>query len=135
MPSRDQLIPRLSDVDVFCKIVRAKKPSSMVPGDLPRKIVKHFAPNIAVPVSVIFNTITSTAVYPEQLKTEHQLPVPKSYPPQSEDHLRNISKTPFMSKVYESFIAGWLLPIIKSFLDPGQCGGLKGLSVTHYLIK
>ena len=40
-----------------------------------------------------------------------------------------------MSKVYESFIAGWLLPIIQPFLDPGQCGGLKGLSVTHYLIK
>ena len=31
-------------------------------------------------------------------------------------------------------MGGWLLPIIKPFLDPGQCG-LKGFSITHYLIK
>ena len=55
-------------------------------------------------------------------------------PPESEDDLRNIAKTPLFSKVYESFIGGWLLPIIKPFLDPGQCG-LKGFSITHYLIK
>ena len=32
------------------------------------------------------------------------------------------------------FIAEWLFPIIKPFLDLGQCG-LSGLSITHYLIK
>ena len=47
---------------------------------------------------------------------------------------RNIAKTPFFSKVYESCLADWLLPIIQPFLDPGQCG-LKGLFITHYLIK
>ena len=134
-PSCDQLIPQLSTYEVFCKISRAKKPNSMVPGDLPKKIVQHFAAQLARPTAVIFNTITATAVYPNQWKTEHQLPVPKVYPPQSEDDLRNISKTTFMSKVYESFIAGWLLPIIQPYLDPGQCGGLRGLSVTHYLIQ
>ena len=56
------------------------------------------------------------------------------YPPESEDDLRNIAKTQFLSKVYESFVADWLLPIIRPFLDPGQCG-LKGFSITHYLIK
>ena len=29
---------------------------------------------------------------------------------------------------------GWLIPIIQPYLDPDQCG-LKGLSITHYLIK
>ena len=48
--------------------------------------------------------------------------------------MQNIAKTPFLSKVYESCIADWLLPIIQPFLDPGQCG-LKGFSITHYLIK
>jgi hypothetical protein len=38
------------------------------------------------------------------------------------------------SKVYESFVAEWLLPIIQPFLDPDQCG-LKGFSIIHYLIK
>ena len=131
----DEIIPKLSVYDAYCKITRAKKPNSSVPGDLPKKIVQQFASQLSVPSAVVFNSITSTAVFPEQWKIEHQLPVPKVYPPASEDDLRNISKTPFLSKVYESFIAGWLLPIIQPFLDPGQCGGLKGLSVTHYLIK
>jgi hypothetical protein len=130
----DEIIPSLSVYDVYTKIIRAKKPNSTVPGDLPKKIVKQFPAQLAIPTSVIFNTITTTAVYPDQWKTEHQIPVPKIYPPESEDDLRNIAKTPFLSKVFESFIAGWLLPIIQPFLDPGQCG-LKGLSITHYLIK
>ena len=131
----DEIIPELSVYDVYCRIVKAKKPNSSVPGDLPKKVVQHCPAQLAVPSSAIFNSITSSAVYPEQWKIEHQLPVPKVYPPLSEDDLRNIAKTPFLSKIYESFIAGWLLPIIQPFLDPGQCGGLKGLSVTHYLIK
>ena len=134
-PPSNQIIPRLSVFDVYRKMVRAKKPNSSVPGDLPKKVVQHYAHQLAAPTAVIFNRITATAVYPEQWKTEYQLPVPKCYPPQTEDDLRNISKTSFMSKLYESFIAGWLLPIIEPYLDPGQCGGLKGLLVTHYLIK
>ena len=51
------------------------------------------------------------------------------------DDLRNISGTPFFSKLYESFLSAWLLPFINPFLDPGQCGGLKGSSISHYLIK
>ena len=119
---------------MYTKLSRAKKPNSSVPGDLPKKVIQQFAAMLAVPVRVIYDNITSSSVYPQQWKTEHQIPVPKVYPPLSEDDLRNIAKTPFLSKAYESFIAEWLLPIIQPFLDPGQCG-LKGFSITHYLIK
>ena len=85
-------------------------------------------------MSIIFNRITTTAEFPSQWKIENQIAIPKSYPPESEDDLRNIAKTPFLSKVYESIVGNWLIPIIQPFLDPGQCG-LKGSSITHYLIK
>ena len=134
-PTPAGIIPSLSKYDVYKKIRSAKKPNSSVPGDLPRKILQHYAPLLAEPSSVIFNKITHSSVYPDQWKVEHQVPIPKCYPPSSEEDIRNISKTQFLSKVYESFIAGWLLPIISPYLDPGQCGGLRGLSVTHYLIK
>ena len=62
------------------------------------------------------------------------MPIPKTNPPSSEDDLRNIAKTPFISKVYESFVSQWLLFAIKPYLDPNQCG-LKGSSINHYLIK
>ena len=51
------------------------------------------------------------------------------------EDLRNISGTPFFSKQYESFLSDWLLPFVDPYLDPGQCGGLKRSSTSHYLKK
>ena len=129
-----KMAPRLSPSQVLTRITRAKKPNSQVPGDLPKKLVKSCANILAYPVSIIFNRITTTAEFPSQWKIENQIAIPKSYPPESEDDLRNLAKTPFLSKVYESIVGNWLIPIIQPFLDPGQCG-LKGSSITHYLIK
>ena len=84
---------------------------------------------------MIFNKITESKEYPRPWVIEQQTPIPKTYPPTSVDDLRNISCTSFFSKQYESFIADWLLPIVNPFLDPGQCGGLKTSSISHYLIK
>ena len=128
------LAPKLSIEDVECRILKAKKPIGIVPGDLPKKLVKTCASSIAIPASMIFNQITQCAEYPTMWKIEHQIALEKVSPPETEDDLRNIAKTPFLSKVYESFVGGWLLPIIQPYLDPGQCG-LKGFSITHYLIK
>ena len=38
------------------------------------------------------------------------------------------------SSVFESFLADWLLPIVEPYLDPCQFG-LKGASITHYLLR
>ena len=128
------IVPRLSVNAVNKRIVKAKKPVGIVPGDLPRKLVQKCSDLIAIPATKIFNAITCTSSYPTEWKKEHQLAIPKSYPPENEDDLRNIAKTPFLSKVYESFLAQWLLYFIRPYLDPNQCG-LKGSSITHYLIK
>ena len=111
-----EIIPSLSVYDVFSKITKAKKLNSSVPGDLPKKIIQKCSADLSFPTTALFNMITTSSIYPEQWKTEFQIPIPKVYPPESEDDLRNIAKTPFLSKVYESFIAGWLLPIIQPFL-------------------
>ena len=107
---------------------------SQVPGDLHPKLVKSFPELLVEPITKIFNKITSSSVYPCQWKEEHQVPIPKVEMPESEDDLRNIAKTAFFSKVYESFVADWLLNIIGPYFDPNQYG-VKGLSTTHYLIK
>ena len=104
------------------RIVKAKKPNGIVPGDLPKKLVQRCSSVLAEPVKHIFNKITSSAIFPSQWKIEHQNAIPKIYPPGDENDLRNLAKTPFFSKVYESFVGGWLLPIIKPYMDPGQCG-------------
>ena len=55
--------------------------------------------------------------------------------PESEDDLRPISLTSFFSKVTEHFVVMWLMSFIKNKIDFRQYGGLKGNSITHYLIE
>ena len=127
--------PVLEDWQVFAKLSKAKKPNSLVPGDLPVKVVKEFMPELSKPITRIYNKITQTAEYPRQWVVEYQLAIPKVTPALSEDDTRNIASTAFFSKQYESFIGDWLFPFMEPFIDPGQCGGLKGSSITHYLVK
>ena len=127
--------PVLEEWQVYQKLRKSKKPNSQVPGDLPVKLIKEFLPELSKPITKIFNKITQTAHYPRQWVVEYQLAIPKVNPPLSENEIRNIASTAYFSKQYESFIGDWLLPFIEPFLDPGQCGGLKGSSITHYLVK
>ena len=131
----DSAKPVLQPWQVYRKIRSSKKPNSLVPGDLPVKLVNEFDVELAEPVCKIFNKITNTAQYPRQWVTEFQTAIPKCPQPLSEDDTRNIAKTAYFSKVYESFIGDWIFPYIKPFLDPAQCGGLKKSSITHYLVK
>jgi hypothetical protein len=86
--------------DVHNRIIKAKKPNGLVPGDLPKRVVKHCSASLSVPVATIFNKITARAEYPGQWKIEEQLALPKVQPPENEDELRNIAKKNFFSKVY-----------------------------------
>ena len=134
MSDMNSLPPKLTTSEVASRILKAKKPNIKVPGDLEPRLVKAFPKLLACPLTEIFNVIIRTSTYPNSWKVEHQIPIPKVDNPETQDNLRNIAKTPFFSKVLESFVAEWLLSYIKPYLDPNQCG-MKGLSTTHYLIR
>ena len=93
-------------------------------GDVPQKIMKKFDLEFTVPATKIFNAITEQKIYPKQWKVEYGVPIPKTPFPESEDQIRVLSKTAFLSKIYESFVVDWLLGYIRPYLDPGQFGGL-----------
>ena len=93
--------PTLSEASVTARIVKARKPLGLVSGDLPRKIVQKGAHLIAVPATILFNAITLKSTYPSPWKIEEQIAIPKVSQSLSEDDLRNIAKTPFLSKIYE----------------------------------
>ena len=128
-------VPILLEHEVHDRILKAKKPHSMVPGDIKRTLVKECSVELTEPVAKIYNQITKSKEYPRAWVQEQQVVIPKKTPPSSLDDLRNISGTPFFSKQYESFLSDWLLPIVDPFLDAGQCGGLRKSSISHYLIK
>ena len=47
------LAPKLTPDEVKIRIVKAKKPNGLVPGDLPKKLVQKCAASLAAPVSTI----------------------------------------------------------------------------------
>ena len=73
--------------------------------------------------------------WPSHWKLEHVIPIGKVQIPETEDDLRPISLTPFFSKVAEHFVAKWLLDYVGDKLDFRQYGGLKGNSISHYVIE
>ena len=60
-PAVHTIRTRLGGWEVYEKLCKSKKPNSLIPGDLPVKLVKEFSPELAKPISVIFNRITETA--------------------------------------------------------------------------
>ena len=78
--------------------------------------------------------MTKTQKIPEHWKIENCIAIPKNPAPESESEIRVISKTPFICKLYESFVYDWLIKVISPYLDPDQYG-MKGLSLTHCLIN
>ena len=127
--------PVVTESEVYSKIKSAKKPRSGVPCDLPKPIVEEFSPELTTPACRIINSIAKTGEWPDQWKMEHVVPIGKVPMPESEDDLRPISLTAFFSKVTEHFVVMWLMWFIKDKIDFRQYGGLKGNSITHYLIE
>jgi hypothetical protein len=129
--------PVLDQHTVYRRMLTLRKPNSSVPGDVPQPLIKEFTFDYAGPAKEIINNIFRTTSWPLPWKKEHMIVLVKSKPelPKDEDDLRNISKTNWISKLGEAILADHLLPVIEPFLDPGQCGGLKGSSIEHYLIR
>ena len=133
-PDKLKNVPVLSESDIEKKILKARKPKSGVPGDLPRRIVQKYAPQLAKPLKTIFNNIIQGGEWPLMWKVEHGIPLKKCNDPTNEDDLRVISLTAFFSKVFEKCVMEWLLHYLSDVIDVKQYGGQKGSSITHYLI-
>ena len=127
--------PTISERDTYEKIKSANKPKSGVPGDLPCSMTKEFSVELAKPLSYIINNIFKSAEWPADWLVEYVTPLGKVPMPESEDELRPISLTNFFSKVTEHFVVHWLLEFIGDLIDFRQYGGMKGNSITHYLIE
>ena len=127
--------PIITDYECYQKLKAAKKPASVIPGDLPSKVAQEFMVELASPLCKLFNKIAQSAIWPLQWRMEYITPIPKIPLPQTEEDLRPISLTSFYSKVMEGFVVTWLLHFIGGRMDFRQYGGTKGNSIVHYLIE
>ena len=125
--------PYLADHMVYDGLKKGKKTCS-VPGDIPIKVLTEFLPELTAPVAAIYREAIATHKWPKSYKKEYHLPINKIPTPQSEDDLRNLGLTPFLSKRLEWFLIQWIWPYISPHIDLDQLGGLPGCSVEHYLV-
>ena len=107
---------------------------SSVRGDIPSKVLKHFADKIAVPMTEVINASIKQGCWPDIFKLEIVTPVPKVPKPKTLTELRNISGLLNLSKITEKIIAKMIISDMKG-LDPSQFGNQEGISIQHYLIK
>ena len=83
---------------------KAKKSKSVLPGDVPKRILNEFSPEFSTPMCKIFNNISKSGHWPKVWRIEYGTALQKKQNPETEDDLRIISLTKFFSKVYERFI-------------------------------
>ena len=105
----------------------------MVSGDIFPQLMTLFADQLAIPLTNIYNTISTSAIWPVIWKKEFVTVIPKVSVPQSFGDLRNISCTMLASKVYESYVLNWAAEQVK--LKVNQYGGVKGSGTPHMLLN
>ncbi|XP_045134445.1 uncharacterized protein LOC123518009 [Portunus trituberculatus] len=121
-------------MDVYERILKLK-PRSTTPTDLPIKIYKEFAPELATPLCSIINASLSQYSCPVDWKTSFVTPIPKTASPQSLNDLRPVAITPIPSLICEDFVFDWAYNKISSFLDIQQFGNIRATSTSHYLVS
>ena len=126
-------VPVLTVGQVAARLRKFKKPKSMVKHDIFPSLVSDAADYLACPLADIYNTISHTHAWPMLWKQEFVTPIPKKSLPSSVNDLRNISCTALFSKVYESFVLGWLGEQVG--MRSNQMGGMKGAGTEHYLVE
>ena len=119
---------------VYLKLKHLKKTKSTLPIDIPCKLTREVAAELAAPVTNIINASLSQHKYPSLWKHEWVTPAPKVKNPKTMKDLRKISCTSDFSKLYEGFLKEWILDDIQPNLDPSQYGNEAGPGTEHLLV-
>ena len=126
--------PLIEEHMVYHNMKSSKKTDS-VPGDIPADILKEFLPEFTTPITAIIKEAIETHTWLNIFKKEFHLPLKKVPMPQSEDDLRGIGLTNWISKQLERVVLNWIWPFIRPHIDPDQMGGVPGCSIEHYIVK
>ena len=134
LPSQKPL-PTISEIDVYHSLKSINSTKSTAHNDLPPKIIKEFAAELAQPLCHLFNASLQSGVVPDSFKIATVVPVPKKAPLERLSDLRPISLTPIFARVLEYFVCEWIKEDISDSLDLRQFGNIPKTSSTHYLVS
>ena len=120
-------------VETYLKSLNTHK--STTRNDIPPKILKQFAPHIAIPLTHLINSAITEGIWPDICKEEIVTPIPKTFPVKTVEDLRDISGLLTLDKVAEKIIGAMMIDDMKAKLDKSQYANQKGVGIHHYLIN
>ena len=111
-----------------------KTVKSTIKGDISVRIYKEFAAHIVEPHTHVFNSNLLKGEYPAIYKMEISTPVPKKFPVENLDQMRNISGLLTADKILEKLKSEMIISDITEKFDTSQFRNEKDNSIQHYLI-
>ena len=132
---QEKEIPQFSEKEVEKILKEIDTNKSNVKGDIPADLLKLFSDKLAKPVTDLINHAIKQGRWPDIFKMEIVTPIPKKFPPQDINQLRNISGLLNLDKIAEKLILKLIISDMKKKMDPSQYANQKGLSIQHYLVK
>ncbi len=127
--------PTIYPFEIANIIKKIKYNRSTTPLDIPIKIYKEFAIELAIPLCSIINASLTQCKCPTQWKTAYVTPIPKVTNPQTPSDLRPIAITPLPSLICEDFVFNLAFDHLKKSIDTRQFGNMKATSTSHYLVS
>ena len=128
-------IPQFKPVETWMLLSNLKSNKSTIKTDISVRIYKEFAAHIAEPLIHVYNSSLLQGQYPQIYKYEISTPVPKTYPVEKMEQLRNISGLLTADKIFEKLLSEIIISDMKKKADVSQFGNQKQTSIQHYLIK
>jgi hypothetical protein len=133
LPS-NQPVPSIQPHEVCKKLLSINPSKAHGPDNIPCRVLKEFAHELATPITTIFNTSLNSGTVPGIWKDANITPILKVKSPEFEGDTRPISLTSCLAKTLEDFVISWMVDDVKGKIDPNQFGCLKGTSTTYCLL-
>ena len=125
-------LPVITEQRIIEEVKKARKTSSVVPGDLYRDLLEESLDVLARVISDIYNTIIGTNKWPDDWKREHVTIIPKKRNPENLGQCRNLSCTNFLGKILEKIVLAWSRDEVQPKIN--QYGGERECSTNHMLV-
>ena len=99
---KEETIPHFSVANVKAKLELINPKKSVPEGDIPPKVIKQYAGELAIPLANIINSSIKQGVWPDSWKQEHVTPVAKVLPPRTfEAYVVSAHSTRYKKNIYQ----------------------------------
>ena len=120
-------------IDEVTDILNDLNPNKALgPDGIPTRVVRTCSEQLALPLTLIFNTSLQTGVFPSLFKRGNVVPIFKSESRNEASNYRPISLLPIFSKVFEKAVFPHIYNHVQNSLDINQHGFVKGRSQTIF---